>query len=212
MADPAPMPLRRFLDPSAWRPARRAWLWVLAAVVVGLVLSMLAIRGGDRSKLFRAGGIPPTAVERDYPPLPAPLPAGEGIGLRPPPSAQVADAPAPEPVERKPAPVKAPKPVEAPKPQPVAATRARPIPGRTPAPTYPARALRSGVGGTTLVLVDIGPDGVPTSVAVAQSSGSRDLDRAAMQAVRRWRFEPATQDGHPTVGQVAIPIDFRPED
>ena len=41
-----------------------------------------------------------------------------------------------------------------------------------------------------------------------RASGSRDLDRAAMQAVRRWRFEPAMAGGQPTVGQVIVPIDF----
>ena len=85
----------------------------------------------------------------------------------------------------------------------------RPIPGQTPAPEYPYRALRNGEGGTVLVLVRIGPDGVPTSTDVAQSSGSRELDRAATQAVRRWRFEPAISDGHPSVGEAVVPIDFK---
>ena len=63
-----------------------------------------------------------------------------------------------------------------------------------------------------LVVAYIGPDGVPTSTSLAQSSGSRELDRAATQAVRRWRFEPAMSDGRPTVGQVIVPIDFSPGD
>ncbi|TZF90408.1 energy transducer TonB, partial [Cognatilysobacter lacus] len=75
-------------------------------------------------------------------------------------------------------------------------------------PDYPSRALREGARGTVLVLVHIGPDGVPTATEIAQSSGSRELDRAATEAVRRWRFEPAMSDGHPTVGDVVVPIDF----
>jgi protein TonB len=67
-----------------------------------------------------------------------------------------------------------------------------------------------GEGGTALVIAYIGPDGVPTSTDLAQSSGSRELDRAAQSAVRRWRFEPAMENGRPTVGRVVVPIDFRP--
>ena len=83
-----------------------------------------------------------------------------------------------------------------------------PLPGQTPPPDYPRRALRRGIEGTVLVRVDVGPDGVPTSVGISQSSRSRDLDRAAIEAVERWRFRPAMADGRPTVGTVVVPIDF----
>ena len=62
--------------------------------------------------------------------------------------------------------------------------------------------------GTVLVRVDVGPDGVPTSVGISRSSRSRDLDRAAIEAVQRWRFRPAMADGRPTVGSVVVPIEF----
>ena len=83
-----------------------------------------------------------------------------------------------------------------------------PLPGQTPPPDYPRRALRRGIEGTVLVRVDVGPDGVPTSVGISQSSRSRELDRAAIEAVERWRFRPAMADGRPTVGTVVVPIDF----
>ncbi|HEY4555317.1 MAG TPA: energy transducer TonB, partial [Lysobacter sp.] len=76
------------------------------------------------------------------------------------------------------------------------------------APRYPAQALRRGEQGTVMVRADIGPDGVPTSVSLVAGSGSRHLDRAAQDAVRRWRFTPATVDGRPTVGSVVVPIEF----
>ena len=84
-----------------------------------------------------------------------------------------------------------------------------PIPGQTPAPEYPPAAMRSGDQGTVLVRVEVGADGVPTSVEVAQRSGSRDLDRAAVNAVRQWRFQPAQRDGQAVAGAVTVPIDFK---
>jgi protein TonB len=78
-----------------------------------------------------------------------------------------------------------------------------------PAPRYPAQALRSGEQGTVMVSAEISEDGVPSAVEVARSSGSRQLDRAAVDAVRHWRFRPAMADGRPTTGRVQVPISFK---
>lgn len=91
---------------------------------------------------------------------------------------------------------------------PPAVTRdARPL-TQTP-PEYPAAALRSGIEGTVLVLVEVGADGVPTDVSIARRSSSRDLDRAALQAVRGWTFQPAMRDGEAVASSVQVPVDFR---
>ena len=47
-----------------------------------------------------------------------------------------------------------------------------------PAPRYPPRALREGRSGLVVLEVLVDVDGQPIDVAVAQSSGHRDLDRA----------------------------------
>lgn len=212
MATPAPIPPRRPLDLTAWKPGRRTWLWMLGAFAIGLVLFLLAIRGSRDDGFFRAGTVPPSAVPEAYPPLPAPEAEGTGSGI-----GDMAPAPveaSPPVIEQRPA-IPAPRParpVAATPPRSSTSSKARPIPGQTPPPAYPMRSLARGEGGTTLVLAHIGPDGVPTSVGIAQSSGSRDLDRAATEAVRRWRFQPEMADGNPTVGTVAIPIEFRPGD
>ncbi|MBA2237535.1 MAG: energy transducer TonB, partial [Lysobacter sp.] len=147
-----------------------------------------------------------------YTPLPAPLPAGEDTGTLPPPPPEAERAPQrerPQIVEIEPPP---PPPLpEAGPSEPAASFQARPLPGRTPAPRYPPQALRRGERGNVLVRAEIGPDGVPVSVSVAQSSGSRLLDRAATDAVLRWRFQPAELNGRPTVGTVLVPIEFRPD-
>lgn len=67
---------------------------------------------------------------------------------------------------------------------------------------------RRGETGTVLLRVHVGPDGQPYSVDLVQSSGSRALDRAASDAVRRWRFRPAVRDGQAIAASVQVPITF----
>jgi Meckel syndrome type 1 protein len=52
------------------------------------------------------------------------------------------------------------------------------------AATYPALAQVRRVQGTSVVVFEIGADGAARDVAVATSSGSPQLDRAAERAVR----------------------------
>lgn len=95
---------------------------------------------------------------------------------------------------------------------PAVADRAQPLPiqGQMPAPIYPPAALRRGDGGTVVVRVEVTADGSPDGVALIQRSGSRALDRAAMQAVRRWRFQPALRNGQPVAASLDVPFDFKP--
>jgi protein TonB len=83
-----------------------------------------------------------------------------------------------------------------------------PQPIEMPAPSYPPRALRNGESGTVLLRVHVGADGIPYDVDLVQSSRSRLLDRAASDAVRRWRFRPAMRGGQPVAGEVQVPIAF----
>ena len=193
-------------------PSRRALLWMLIAFVAGLVVFALVLsRGGD--DFYRAGPVAPTANGRDYAPLPTPMPAGESdaSGMLQSPEEEGVEGERPRLVEAPPPPPPA---VVAPAPAPsvpaASTTRPEPIAGRTPAPRYPPQALRQGERGTVVVRAEIGPDGVPTSVSIAAGSGSRLLDRAALDAVKRWRFHPAQANGQPTVGTVTVPIEFNP--
>ena len=97
----------------------------------------------------------------------------------------------------------------APTAPPAMADIASPSPISRPPPRYPARALRMRETGTVRVLVAVGADGVPTDVSVESSSQSRDLDRAALEAVRKWRFRPAQRGGQAVAGSVVVPIEFR---
>lgn len=60
----------------------------------------------------------------------------------------------------------------------------------TPAPRYPAEALRSGTPGEVLMEITIGTDGSVTSARVLRAQPARIFDREAMNAVRRWKYEP----------------------
>jgi len=75
-----------------------------------------------------------------------------------------------------------------------AATAAAPSlrPVSTPAPRYPAEALRSGTSGEVLVEITVGTDGSVTNARVLRATPSRVFDREALNAVKRWRFEPVT--------------------
>jgi len=78
-----------------------------------------------------------------------------------------------------------------------------------PSPEYPyASRIRQEQGRVTLRVL-VSPAGGVADVAVERTSGHAALDRAAEQAVRRWRFEPAMQDGRPVPASAAISITFR---
>ena len=54
-----------------------------------------------------------------------------------------------------------------------------------------------GSMGTTFLRVYVAADGRVTDVQVDQSAGHPDLDRAAAEAVRRWKFGPAVAAAKP---------------
>ena len=73
-------------------------------------------------------------------------------------------------------------------PKPAAAPTLRAV--STPAPRYPADALRSGTSGEVLVELSIGTDGSVTDARVLRANPARVFDREALNAVKRWKFEP----------------------
>ncbi|GAA4856775.1 energy transducer TonB [Luteimonas vadosa] len=60
----------------------------------------------------------------------------------------------------------------------------------TPAPEYPADAYRSRQSGEVEVEFTVNPDGSVSNARVVRSNPSRVFDRAALSAVRQWRFQP----------------------
>lgn len=86
----------------------------------------------------------------------------------------------------------------------------RPLAGN-PVPRYPRAALRNGSEGDVLLSILIGVDGRPMDVQVIGRSGSQDpaFDRAAIEAARQWRFEPAMRGGEAVPSTVHLPVEFR---
>lgn len=82
---------------------------------------------------------------------------------------------------------------------------------RNPPPAYPAVARRSGEEGTVLLRVLVGRDGAPLKVEVDQTSRSRVLDHAALDAVKGWRFVPARRGAENIEAWVRVPVSFRLE-
>lgn len=79
-----------------------------------------------------------------------------------------------------------------------------------PDPDYPAVLQRHGVTGSVTVSFVIGLDGGVESASIEGSSGTPALDRAALAAVRQYRFIPArNRYGDPVRYQSSKTIHFR---
>jgi protein TonB len=77
-----------------------------------------------------------------------------------------------------------------------------------PAPAYPTMSRRQHEEGRVMLRVRVGADGRAESVEIAASSGFDRLDRAAQDAVRRWRFVPARRGPDAVAAFVNVPIAF----
>lgn len=188
---------------------------VPAGVVAGLLLFLAVWLQRDMPQDESAATLPTIKVDsgRSAPRLPAPsdeAPLGEAPGG----VFTLPDAPAEPPpaVAGEPASTAPPDPTLDPAPGDtgLAAVDHPAVPVRQPPPAYPRQALRRGESGEVLVRVVVGTDGRPSQVQVARSSSHRALDQAAVKAVRRWRFQPATRDGQSVPQTVHIPVDFTP--
>lgn len=210
-----PAPARRPSSPFDLVPHGR-WALVAYAFCAGLLLFVLVWNNARQREAARVDPVQPVAVQPAFDPLPAPATAGAATPLpAADESAQVVEVEQAPPV----APQQPLPPLDpgAPLPPsidtaPVEAAAVQPpvrLPDQ-PAPRYPASALRRGESGTVVVQVEVGVDGHPSAISVAQRSGSRDLDRAAVEAVAGWRFEPARDAaGQAVAGSLSIPIDFK---
>lgn len=75
------------------------------------------------------------------------------------------------------------------------------------APIYPEAARAARIDGVVMVQALVGKDGNVRDVLVVRSIP--ELDGAAKECVRQWKFKPAKDDhGQPVTVWVAVPIKF----
>jgi TonB family C-terminal domain len=139
---------------------------------------------------------PPPPIKELSPPKPSPVP--------PPPEAPPIDVPEPRPTDvfQEPSPPAPPAPVAD-----IAASVDISSKNMNP-PRYPPAAARAGIEGEVILVIDVDANGNVTNVTVEKSSRNRDLDRAAIEAARKWRFNPATVGGQKSAGRVRVPVNF----
>lgn len=77
-----------------------------------------------------------------------------------------------------------------------------------PPPAYPRRELARGIEGTVDLRVLVDANGLPTTIERIGGSGNRNLEMAAIRALKRWRFQPHTVNGAPQAAWARVPFVF----
>lgn len=76
------------------------------------------------------------------------------------------------------------------------------------APVYPAEAKKDPVNGPVVLEMTITEEGTPENVHVVKSLRA-DYDQSAVDAVREWRFTPATKDGVPVEVETHVSVNYQ---
>ena len=107
-------------------------------------------------------------------------------------------------------------PVSVPQPQPVAQQFSEPVAVSEDAarallvhtvnPVYPPEALAQRLHGAVVLQAQVGRDGSVEDLKIVR--GNFVLCRAAIAAVKQWRFQPYTLNGHAAATQTVITINF----
>ncbi len=93
-------------------------------------------------------------------------------------------------------------------------TVAHPIPTYQPAAEFSDEARRQGKGKQGIrhfeadVSFVVDTAGKPQNVCLTQSAGW-GLDAKAAEAVQKYQFKPATEDGKPVAARLTVRVDFR---
>jgi protein TonB len=161
----------------------------------------------------------PTPVPIPPLPTPPPQPSEVPVEATPVPTVTPPPTPAPTPVAT---PRPAPRPAATPRKEPTRAPSTKPSTASSgaegtakpqylsnPAPQYPESSRAAREQGTVMLRVEVDAKGRPASVQISRSSGFKELDAAAVRAVRRWRFKPATLAGAPVAASINVPVQFQ---
>jgi TonB family protein len=78
-----------------------------------------------------------------------------------------------------------------------AETYINPVPIERNNPSYPRAELEQSREGWVMLSYIITPEGSVAEPMIENSSGGEAFEKAALQAISRWRYSPATRDGEP---------------
>ena len=76
-----------------------------------------------------------------------------------------------------------------------------------PNPEYSDRAARKKIQGDVRLSIIVTAEGTVRDPQVTKSL-DKDLDKNAVECVKKWKFEPATKDGKPVSTHVAVEVSF----
>jgi len=79
------------------------------------------------------------------------------------------------------------------------------------APVYPTRAQMLGLEGRVVIALTVGKDGAVYNAQIEESTNAI-FNEAALEAVRKYKFKPAIQNGEPIAASLRVPIRFKLED
>ena len=77
------------------------------------------------------------------------------------------------------------------------------------APDYPSQAALDGLEGWVDIDFIISEAGIPQDLKVRDANPRRVFDRAAINSLRQWRFEPILQNGAPVAKRATLRVRFQ---
>jgi TonB family protein len=77
----------------------------------------------------------------------------------------------------------------------------------SPDPKYPKKESKAHRRGTVVLDLVVVADGLPRDIKVYLPL-SPEFDEAALDAVKKWKFSPATTDGKPVATQIKVEVSF----
>ncbi len=78
-----------------------------------------------------------------------------------------------------------------------------------PDPEYPKEAVKGHQPGSIVLVLIVGSNGEVRYLKVVRGI-SPEIDQAATEAVKKWKFKPALKDGKPVAVQIEVQLDFEP--
>lgn len=78
----------------------------------------------------------------------------------------------------------------------------------SPDPKYPKKESKARHRGVVILDLVVDSDGLPRDIKVSRPLSPK-FDEAALDAVKMWKFSPATKDGKPIATQIKVEVNFR---